>query len=294
MRTVTNPLSRTKQSTLATVRSTTIRLSAYIIAALLTTSCQPTVTTNAPTTSTPFAPKADTPTNLTSTNSTNADSTKSSQPVDSHRIDIETHSEISEIDYSDAHNQYDPASAPIDEIDYSDAYNQHDDYLQTDIHSNSTDEIDYSDAYNPYAQDQEIITTHALLPFSADLLTTLREENSFCQGFAQCHNAAYSFSDILLVSKDHHYGSYSILIVPYQPISREKALNYARILDTESHIDFNNNRVSLEFNSETFYTTGLKLPSEGGEQPHSVTKVDFHFVPNTDKVKEITFGTFVL
>lgn len=80
--------------------------------------------------------------------------------------------------------------------------------------------------------------TYAEQNFSESLYTEILEADAYCLATGTCGDVRYLFKDVLLISTVGEFGSTETSVIPHQRISKSQALSYARILDTDSVIDF--------------------------------------------------------
>ncbi|MEL6777451.1 MAG: hypothetical protein AAFO06_09365 [Cyanobacteria bacterium J06597_16] len=134
-------------------------------------------------------------------------------------------------------------------------------------------------------------TTYAQQAFDAALFSQLQATDSFCLGVGQCNDAKYVFKDALLIGRSHDFGTTKISLIFAQPISREIAINYARMLDAEAVIDFSESWLDSDINSEVF--SEAVLPGEAiADQQGSATTASLSLADD-GQVSEVSFGITV-
>lgn len=134
-------------------------------------------------------------------------------------------------------------------------------------------------------------TTYTQQAFDAALFSQLQATDSFCLGVGQCNDAKYVFKDALLIGRSHDFGTTKISLIFAQPIPREIAVNYARILDAEAVIDFSESRLDSDINSEVF--SEAMLPGEAiADQQGAATTASLS-LSDDGQVSEVSFGITV-
>lgn len=133
--------------------------------------------------------------------------------------------------------------------------------------------------------------TYLERPFDQALFAQLRENHSFCLGVGRCEPAQYMLKDALLIAGSGDFGTTKISLIPNRPISKDAALDYARILDIDSVIDFDTAQIDSELNIESYYEAGI--PPEGVAEMGGTTTVRLQLT-STGMVSEISFSHIVL
>jgi len=95
----------------------------------------------------------------------------------------------------------------------------------------------------------------------------------------------------LLIGGSYDFGTIKTTLILERPVSKEEAIAYAKILDAEGAIDFDNAKVVREKNTQS-YTQQDEL-AEGAEAPGSATMVKL-VLTESGKVSEISFSILVL
>ncbi len=96
----------------------------------------------------------------------------------------------------------------------------------------------------------EADATYSEQNFSDRLYAEILETDSYCLSTGTCGDVRYLFKDMLLVSTVGDFGSTETSLIPYQRISKSQALSYAQILDIDSMIDFENDALMEEGESQ--------------------------------------------
>ncbi|MEO1394410.1 MAG: hypothetical protein AAFV90_16000 [Cyanobacteria bacterium J06634_5] len=134
-------------------------------------------------------------------------------------------------------------------------------------------------------------TTYTQQAFDAALFSQLQATDSFCLGVGQCNDAKYVFKDALLIGRSHDFGTTKISLIFAQPIPREIAINYARMLDAEAVIDFSESWLDSDINSEVF--SEAVLPGEAiADQQGAATTASLSLADD-GQVSEVSFGITV-
>lgn len=132
-------------------------------------------------------------------------------------------------------------------------------------------------------------TTYLQQTFSQALLTELRDEDSFCLGFARCEAVKYSLKDALLLSASSAWGSTKISLIPREPITKALALGYAKILDVDGVIDLETPTLSPDRKTESYFAQ-----SRSGKDPDETgMAITLSFTPD-GQVSDISFKMIVL
>ncbi|MEL7331285.1 MAG: hypothetical protein AAFN12_03505 [Cyanobacteria bacterium J06560_2] len=131
---------------------------------------------------------------------------------------------------------------------------------------------------------------YAQYSFDSELLTRLRENESFCVGVGRCAATQYILKDAHLTSEDLDWGGTQISLIPNKPVEREEAIAYAKILDTEGHIDFSQISSNGDGTIDNYYEAGALNPHPDGlaSQQSSVYIVSLSLSPD-GKVSQIAF-----
>ncbi|MEL6855121.1 MAG: hypothetical protein AAFO83_08410 [Cyanobacteria bacterium J06607_13] len=90
----------------------------------------------------------------------------------------------------------------------------------------------------------EANATYAEQNFSEVLYAQIREDEAYCLDSGSCGDVRYLFKDVLMVSSVGEFGSTEMALLPHQPVSRSQAMTYARLLDADAVIDFENSIVA--------------------------------------------------
>ncbi|MEM8504701.1 MAG: hypothetical protein AAF716_16280 [Cyanobacteria bacterium P01_D01_bin.1] len=116
----------------------------------------------------------------------------------------------------------------------------------------------------------EANATYAEQNFSGSLYAEILEEDYYCLATGTCGDVKYLFEDVLMVATVGEFGSTKTALIPHQSISKSQALSYARMLDTDGVIDFEDSKVMDNSESdrtqpvtitESYFEAGL--PAEG-------------------------------
>ncbi|MBE9064728.1 hypothetical protein [cf. Phormidesmis sp. LEGE 11477] len=116
----------------------------------------------------------------------------------------------------------------------------------------------------------EADATYEEQDFSRDLYAEILEEDAYCLSTGSCGDVRYLFQDVLMIAAMGEFGSTKTTLTPHESISKSQALAYARMLDTDSVIDFedslliDNNEGESDgpvIITENYFEAGL--PSEG-------------------------------
>lgn len=136
--------------------------------------------------------------------------------------------------------------------------------------------------------------TYAQQPFEWAIFNQLRKAG-FCAGIGNCSNISYLFSDVILSAQTFEQASANITVIPHQPISKEVALAYARILDTGASIDFVTAQVDQDISTETYFERGLPsgLPSSESAMALGSTKMAQLRMTPSGTVSEISISYIV-
>lgn len=132
--------------------------------------------------------------------------------------------------------------------------------------------------------------TYAQQPFEWAIFNQLREAG-FCAGVGYCSNVSYLFSDVVLSAQAFEQVSADITVIPHQPVSKEIALAYARILDTGASIDFVTAQIDQDISTETYFERGLPS-SESAMELGSTKMAQLRMTPG-GTVSEISFSFIV-
>ncbi|MEL6352302.1 MAG: hypothetical protein AAFR58_11080 [Cyanobacteria bacterium J06627_28] len=154
-----------------------------------------------------------------------------------------------------------------------------------------------TDPTNPgllsWGMQNEVNTTYADQPLDAATFEQLRAEG-FCQGVGRCPDEKYAFSNVLLWSASGEFGSTRVSIFPRytgSSLSQAEALVFARMLDADNTIDFEDRRTSNVDNSESYYEFGT--PQIGiAEGRGGVSRVRLSYQEDGD-LSEIAFESIV-
>ncbi|NEP54577.1 MAG: hypothetical protein F6K65_39620, partial [Moorea sp. SIO3C2] len=133
--------------------------------------------------------------------------------------------------------------------------------------------------------------TYSDRSFDASLFTQLREQESFCLGIGQCEQSQYLLKDALLISATGGFGTTTMTLIPKTSVSKDEAIAYARILDDESVIDFNDAQIDNQLNVENYYEAGI--PPETVADRGGITAVRLQLTPD-GQVSEVSFSVIVL
>ncbi len=129
--------------------------------------------------------------------------------------------------------------------------------------------------------------------FDKAIYGQLRAEG-FCPDAGRCENQKYAFKDVLLWSALGDFGTTKVSIFPRytgKSLSRDEALAYARMLDVDNVIDFDDRRLSRFDSSETYYEFGT--PQENiADGRGGVTLVQLSYQEN-GTLSEISFKNVV-
>ncbi|MEM9088316.1 MAG: hypothetical protein AAGC93_06180 [Cyanobacteria bacterium P01_F01_bin.53] len=136
--------------------------------------------------------------------------------------------------------------------------------------------------------------TYAQQPFEWAIFNQLRKAG-FCNGIDNCSNVSYLFNDVILSAQTFEQVSADITVIPHQPVSKEVALAYARILDTGASIDFVTAQVDQDISTETYFERGLPsgLPSSESTMALGSTKMAQLRMTPSGTVSEISFSYIV-
>lgn len=134
-------------------------------------------------------------------------------------------------------------------------------------------------------------TTYVERRFDRALFNQLREEKSFCLGVGRCEYVQYQLKDALLLGGSYDFGTIKTTLILEQPISKEEAIAYAKILDAEDAIDFSSAKVVSEKNTQSYINQDA-LP-EGAAESGSASMAKLVFT-ESGKVSEISFSILVL
>lgn len=137
-------------------------------------------------------------------------------------------------------------------------------------------------------------TTYAEQPFDQAVFNQLRQAG-ICAGIAyDCSYQKYAFKDALLIAAPYDYGATKISLLPREPVSREAALSYARILDAHAEIDFDTAPIRLEEdpNRETYSGCVIGFNNGGDAQFPATCFIALSFTPN-GTVSEISIHNAV-
>lgn len=130
-----------------------------------------------------------------------------------------------------------------------------------------------------------VSTTYAEQSFEETAFSELQQAG-LCVGVAyDCSYQKYAFKDALLISAPYDFGATKLSLLLRQPISKQAALSYAKILDNPSDIDFNT--VEVGPNRETYSGCEIALNNGGDAQFSATCFINFLLTPD-GKVSEIS------
>jgi len=125
--------------------------------------------------------------------------------------------------------------------------------------------------------------------FDAALFAEMQQDERFCSSIGNCPvdsavyltQFQYAFQDAVMVARAYQEGPNRVVIFPRQPISREQALVYADILDSEDTID-------LSDRNRTVYDDGEPIESYAapGEGPRNLIML---VITPEGQVSEVSF-----
>lgn len=148
-------------------------------------------------------------------------------------------------------------------------------------------------ALSSWGMQNSVITNYEDQAFDEATYQQLQADG-FCQSVGFCENQKYAFEDVLLWSAVGGFGTTKVSIFPRyagQGLSEEAALAYARTLDVDNVIDFDDRRESSFDNSVTYYEFGT--PQENiADGRGGVTLVQFQYQED-GALSEISFENVV-
>lgn len=122
--------------------------------------------------------------------------------------------------------------------------------------------------------------TYAQQRFDSSILSRLLQAEGICGGLSyDCHYQTYAFADALLISAPYDFGETKVSLLLSDPVSPTEALSYARLIDTQSEIDFDQMEIDSESGDRVYSGCFLAL-NNGGDAFPPTCFARFSMTPN--------------
>ena len=115
-----------------------------------------------------------------------------------------------------------------------------------------------------------------------ELLQRIQIEEAFREPFEADQPVQYAFADAVLLARSYEAETVRMSIFPRQPVSEEQALAYARMLDPEEIMDFEQSSPGIDEDLKMYFTRGY-VPGSG-----PTTTISLHHGPTGD-IDEISY-----